>query len=356
MKKTILFLSVVLSLLLCSCHPDDPVTPSGLNIGKGVFVLNQGTYTYANASLTFYDPEADTAANNMFYRANGAPIGDVGQSLMLINGKLYIVVNNSNYIYKVDAQTLKCDTTQPYLLDGFISPRYMLPLAPNKVYVSDLASSDLYIVDPEEMTVTGTIAMGKPTETMVMVGREVYVTNWSSYYNTSVVNNTVMVVDAQNDLKVHEIMVGKEPNGMVVDRNGMIWVLCEGAFWDEEEEYPSLWCINPLTKKATCEGYFASSAAELAIDPQGEYLYCIVDGNVRRISVNNPQSDDPFLISGEGKTFFKIAVNPSNGDIYVSDAKNYMVNGQVYRYSSDGVLLSSFSAGVCPGYYLFKGI
>lgn len=50
MKKAILFLSVVLSLLLCSCHPEDPVTPSGINIGKGVFVLNQGTYMYANAS------------------------------------------------------------------------------------------------------------------------------------------------------------------------------------------------------------------------------------------------------------------------------------------------------------------
>ena len=52
--------------------------------------------------------------------------------------------------------------------------------------------------------------------------------------------------------------------------------------------------------------------------------------------------------------FYKIAVNPENGDIYVSDAKTYVQNGTVYRYSSDGVLLSSFDAGICPGFMLFN--
>ena len=80
--------------VMSSCNPD-PQEPTKVLVGKGVFVLNEGTYTFANASLSFYDPEADTSANQLFYKVNGAPIGDVAQSLALINDQLYIVVNNS---------------------------------------------------------------------------------------------------------------------------------------------------------------------------------------------------------------------------------------------------------------------
>ena len=356
MKHASLLLAVLFSALLCSCGPDEPVNPSysGLNIEKGVFVLNEGTYLYANSSLTYYDPEADTVANNLFYRVNGAPIGDVGQSLCLMDGQLYIVVNNSNYIYKVDARTLACDTTQRYKLDGFYSPRYMIPLSPDKVYVSDLSGKDLWIGNPQQMTITGTIAIGKPTETMVLVGKEVYVANWSNYYDTEVMNNTVMVVDAVNDMKVCEITVGKEPNGMVVDSQGQVWVLCEGAYWDVDMEYPTLWRIDPQSKKAFCERVFSTTAMGLAIDPQGEHLYCIEDGDVCRMAVNAPATTDAFRIPAEGRTFYKITVNPNNGELYVTDAKNYAVSGTVYRYTSDGLLLSSFNAGICPSYILFK--
>lgn len=354
MKKLSFLAVLLLSLVISACHPDEPTPESGLHIEKGVLVLNEGTYMYANSSLTYYNPEADTSMNNLFYRINGAPIGDVGQSMAIINGNLYIVVNNSNYIYKVDANSMVCDTTKPYILGDFYSPRYILPLAPDKAYVSDLSGNNLWIIDPSDMSHTGTIDMGKPTETMVMVGNEVYVTNWSNYYNNAVDNNTVMVVDANQNIKVAEITVGKEPNGMVVDSDGMVWVLCEGAFWDEDAEDPSLWQINPWTKTATCKLTFDASAMNLAVDPQGEYLYCFLKGDVRRISVSSATLDESFCIPAEGRTFYKIAVNPANGEIYVSDAKNYMVSGTVYRYSSDGVLLSSFNAGICPGFILFR--
>ena len=342
------------ALVLSSCKPNDPVVPVNPVVGKGVFVLNEGTYTFANASLTFYDPVADTVANQLFYKANGVPIGDVAQSLALIGDCLYIVVNNSNYIYKVNAQTMVCDTTQPYRLDHFYSPRFMLPLSPEKAYVSDLEGRELWIINPKNMTHTGTIHMGKPTETMVMTGNEVYLANWSNYYDPEIVNNTVMVVDAVNDMKVAEIEVGKEPNGMAVDKNGEVWVLCEGAYWTEDAEDPSLWKIDPHTKQATCVRTFDATAMNLAIDPTGEYLYYFLNGDVRRARVSAPTEEDSFCISAEGRTFYKIFTHPVQGEIYVSDARNYMLNGKVYRYSSDGLLISSFNAGICPSFMLFN--
>ena len=356
MKRFSIAILCLAALFLASCGPEDPIPDNELAIGKGVFVINEGNYGYANASLTFYNTEMDTMANNLFYRTNGAPIGDVGQSLTLIDGKLYIVVNSSNYIYKVDANTIVCDTTQPYMLKDFAQPRYMLPVAPDKAYVSDLASTELWIVNPQNMTHTGSVSMGKSTETMVQVGNELYVTNWSKAYIQTMDNNTVQVVDLINDVKVMDITVGKEPNGMVVDKNGMVWVLCEGAIWSSSAEHPTLWKIDPSTKQAVCMVSFnkADGAMNLAIDPTGNYLYYFLGGDVHRANVNAPNEEDSFVIPADGKVFYKIAVNPENGDIYVSDAKSYTVNGTVYRYSSDGVLLSSFEAGICPGFMLFN--
>lgn len=360
MKRLAIFLCSII-LVFASCGPENPPVPEVTTVGKGVFVINEGNFTYANASLTFYDPEMDTVANNLFYRVNGAPIGDVGQSLAMYDGKLYIVVNNSNYIYKVDAGTIVCDTTQPYMLTDFVQPRYMLPVAPDKAYVSDLASTELWIVNPQTMTHTGTVSMGKSTETMVKVGREVYVANWSRYYVSGMENNTVQVVDSENDMKVAEITVGTEPNGMVVDKNGEIWVMCEGDSYDFEANVPStLWKINTTTKQAVLVKTFDKAALNLAIDPTGNYLYFVYGGDwtnggdVHRLNVNQPDQEDDFVIPAEGKMFYKLFVNPQNGDIYLSDAKSYTVNGTVYRYSSDGVLLSSFDAGICPGFMLFN--
>ena len=168
------------------------------------------------------------------------------------------------------------------------------------------------------------------------------------------------MIDANNDVKVADITVGKEPNSMVVDKNGMVWVLCEGATWDIDAENPSLWKINPMTKKATRMVEFQESAMNLAIDPTGSYLYYVrggdwsSSGDMHCISIDNPTAEDNFVIPAEGRMFYKVSVNPHNGDIYVSDAKTYVQNGTVYRYSSDGVLLTSFDVGICPGFMLFN--
>ena len=74
--------------------------------------------------------------------------------------------------------------------------------------------------------------MGKSTEKMVQVGNELYVSNWSNYYVPGMEKNSVQVVDINNDVKVAEITVGKEPNCMAVDKNNHVWVLCEGATWE----------------------------------------------------------------------------------------------------------------------------
>lgn len=384
MKKTLWLFIAVLAVTLFACKPDEPVPvpvdPSDTIQPverKGVFVLNEGVYQYSNGSLSFYDPVTDSAFNNLYYKANDIPIGDVAQSLALSEGKLFIVVNNGNYIYKVDANTVKLDTVSANKLTDFISPREMHFVAPNKAYVSDLMSTCLWIVNPQDMTHAGSVEMGKTTEKMVQVGNELYVSNWSNYYLPSMEKNTVQVVDVNNDVKVAEITVGKEPNTMVVDKNNHVWVLCEGATWQADGEKPTLWEIDPMLKTAQCRLTFddiedpltgevtSFAASNLNADPTGSYFYFVVsetdeygssyNSEVRRLDAETLAFSETFRIPAEEHSFFYgMAVDPKTGEIYVSCIMNGTAPGIVYRYTADGVLLSSFEVGLFPNAMLFK--
>ena len=349
----------LVATLLFSCKPDQPVDPSAFNLGSGVLVLNEGNFQFSNASLSFYDVEADTVCNNLFYKVNNAPLGDVAESMALAEGKLYIVVNNSNLIYKVDANSMVCDTTKPFKVTDFYSPREMYFVSPEKAYVSDLMGTGLWIINPKEMKHCGFVETGKTTEKMVPVGNELYVSNWSLYYvdpSTHDSYNTVQVIDMNNDMKVAEIEVGKEPNTMAVDKNGHVWVLCEGRSRDVGYgEKPSLWEINPQLKTAEKRYEFNGTAQTLRSNPTGEQLYMIVNNEVHRFDIASSTLSETFRITAEAQgMFYNMAVEPRTGDIYVTDAKNYLMNGTVYRYTFDGVLLSSFEAGVIPSAMLFK--
>lgn len=382
MKRNLLYILMALSAMLVACDrkpqpapvdPADTLLPAGM---KGVYVLNEGNYQFSNASLSFYDIEADTVYNNLFYKANIAPIGDVAESMALVDGMLYIVVNSSNYIYKVDAQTIACDVTKPFKLTDFCSPREIHFVAPNKAYVSDLIGTSLWIINPMDMTHAGTVAMGKTTEKMVQVGNELYVSNWSQYYVDPYSHdsyNTVQVVDINNDVKVADIAVGKEPNTMAVDKYGHVWVLCEGRSWDAElddegqpyGENPTLWEIDPMLKTAACRYEFKGPfedddeikgvATTLKANAAGDGFYLIYNNEVRRFDLATMSLSDAFRITPEPQgLLYNMAVDGRTGDLYVTDAKNYMTPGTVYRYTEDGLLLASFVAGIIPSAMLFN--
>lgn len=356
MKKKLLFLAVVLSIAFVSCKKDksDPTPPASPY--KGVFVLNEGTFTYANSSLSFYDPVADTAANNLFFRVNHAPIGDVGQSLAKYNGSLYIVVNNSKYIYKINANTLLYQAK----LEGFNSPRYMLTVGNDKAYVSDLERTGIWVIDLSDFSHKKFIETGNTTEAMVKVGNEVFVTNWSNYYTSGETSNkTVQVIDCQNDELVDEIEVAQEPNSMVVDKHNNIWVLCSGS--NEGVQDPALICIDPATKTVIKRFDFTPGMdypSGLAVDKAGQNIYFMNGGygtlNVYKMSIEAEQvPETPFIVS-ESKVFYSIKVDPTNDEVYISNAKNYVMNGDVERYSASGEFISKFEAGIIPSYMLFN--
>ena len=374
MKRKLLFFSIVISMIIASCSKKSPIdyedngpiiipgndTISGDTIASdttfvGLFILNEGTFTYANSSLSFYNIQENNVINNIFFRVNQAPIGDVGQSLTKIGNDLYIVVNNSKYIYKVNAKTIVYKAK----IEGFTSPRYMLQISDDKAYVSDLASPGLWSLNLDTYA-KELINTGKSTECMVKINNEVFVSNWSKSY-VSFENNTVQVIDCVNNALVAEIEVAQEPRAMVVDKNDNIWVICNGGWDPLSVQDPALICINPATREIVKRFDFTpgvDSPDGLTIDGAGETVYFMNGGygslNVYKMSVDATELPETAFITSNGRLFYGITVDSQNGDIYVTDAKNYVQNGDLVRYSSDGTLLGTFELGIIPSYMLFN--
>ncbi len=359
MRKTIfniLILGIILTFVSCG---GDEQQSEDKNIAKGLFVLNEGNYTNASSSLTFYDPEADTVMNNLFYRVNLSPLGDAANSMMIDENGMYIVVNNSKYIYRVDEKTMKFEAK----LDGFTSPRNIISISREKAYVSDMESTGLWIINPATMQKTGFVELGNTTEKMIRYKNEVVVTNWSNYYQPETSNNTVQFVDIATDKLVAEVEVAAEPNSIVLDNKNRLWVLCSGGYVPPCE--PALFCIDAETRQIVkridfAEGDYPSS---MAIDKAGENLYILNGGfgtlNLYKMSVEaEALPETPFVNSlqdadNSAKVFSTVAVS-EDGDVYITDVKNYMQNGDVLRYDSNGNFISKFEAGIIPGAMMFN--
>lgn len=310
----------------------------------GLFILNEGNFMYGNASLSYYDFGSGECMNDVFMRANGAKLGDVAQSMTIHGGRGYVVVNNSGAIYVLDLSTFEvCG-----IIRGLVSPRYIRFVSDEKAYVTDLYAARISVVDPRANAVVGSIDTGvhKSTERMVQYGRYVFVCCWSY-------DDTILVVDSQTDEIVREIAVGRQPDSMVLDRNGRVWCLCGGGL--SADAQASLWRIDAETQRVDKVFYFAENRApsELCIDGGGENLY-FLDYDVITMSVDADALPQQPLIDNRGTIYYGLAVDPHSGDIYVADAVDYVQDGTVYRYTRMGVFVDSFRVGITPGAFCFK--
>ena len=342
-----------LGFMLTGCMKDDQwvqdhLVKETLDIkAGGVFVINEGNFMYGNATLSFYDTLRRAVENDLFYRVNGLPLGDVAESMSLWKSAGYIVVNNSGKVYAIDAASGKYTGK----ITGLTSPRHLHFVNNEKAYISDLYAGKITIVNPASNTITGAIPCPShpSTEEMVRVGNNLFVTCWSG-------DNTVLVIDTQNDRVVREIPTGDQPCGIVKDHFDKIWVLCQSTPGKTEKNSPLLVRIDTGTLSVDFSLSFPvdSNPVKLTIDGKGENLFYISGNNIFKMPVSDSTLPAKPLIAVPAKLLYALGTDPVNGDIYVSDALDYQQAGWITRYSPSGVQLDRFRAGIIPGRFCFK--
>ncbi len=347
MKKPLLFLA--LSVLLVSCVKlTDPViidvdiVPSFLS-GPGVFIVNEGNFNWGNGSLSFYSYDSAKLYNNVFRSVNNRILGDIPNQMVIQGDYAYIVVNNSGKIEVVKQKTLGSIKT----IEKLKSPRYISMIGSTKSYVSSLFSDSLTIIDLSTNATSGYIDIGHPSEALVTFSGKAFAAHW---YN----GNKIMVINTINDILTDSIEVGPEPESMVIDKNAVLWVLCNGGW--KRENFAELIAINTLTLEIEKRFTFPSkddSPLCLQIDGTGNTLYYIHNG-IKRMSIDAAQLPEVPLIAETERKFYKFGVNPLNGDIFITDAADYQQKGYVLYYKNDGTFVTAMQADIIPGSLCFK--
>lgn len=365
-------LTIILFMLLVGCNSvnkwEGIEVNRYLSLGSrnGVFICNEGNFMFGNASLTFYDSDSEEVFNDIFYNTNGFPLGDVCQSMTLDGDRGFVVMNNSGKVYVIDTD----DASYIGAIKGLVSPRYVELINAEKAYITDLYSPSITVVNPRNLAITGYIFVGynaqhenfvNGTEQMVRQENDVFTCSWSY-------NDKVYKIDSRTDKLTDSTTVTKQPNSLVLDKNGKLWVLSDGGHAGSPygQVNASLTRLNPATLEKELVltfGDIASSPSRLSINSSGDTLY-FINGDekgsdkttygVYRMSVDAATLPLVPFIENQDRLIYALGIDPANEDIYLADAIDHTQSSIIYRYNSYGTLLGSFKSGITTGGFTFK--
>jgi YVTN family beta-propeller protein len=312
----------------------EEVVPSTSNILIGC----EGNFGWGNASITLYDPSQNEVTQQLFQNVNGFAPGDVLQSFCQWEDKLYIILNNSGKIEVIDTASYAYQTT----ITGLNSPRYMVTKGTSG-YVSDLYSNGISVLDLTSNQVVDTIDVGRWSEHLLIDGNLLYIgcpdTNWVLKYdlNAAVYSDT--------------IVVSKSPSGIQQTSNGDIWILSSGGYNEalpQLDTYDGSSIIQTLTF-----GSISESPSQLQYNANSNRLFYLNNGVCVQSPGDANLTSSP-VISTNGSIFYGLGIDPNNTDVYVTDAVDYVQQGQVFRFDSTYQPIDTFSTGIIPQAIWFK--
>lgn len=379
-----LALRSALWLLLCAlaaCREDELVVPTeyeplpGERINpqadpQGLYVLNEGNMGSNKASIDFVDFRNAYYVRNLYAERNPSivkELGDVGNDLQIYGSKLYAVINCSHKVEVMDARSgrrlgqvdipncryIRFHKGQAYV-SSYVAPVQIDPNAPRGA---------VYRVDTTSLQVTGRVTVGYQPEEMAFAGDYLYVAN-SGGYRAPLYDRTLSVIEPEEMKQTAKIDVAPNLHRVRLDRRGQLWVSSRG----DRSGTPSRLFV--LQKGEGRNRYAVSDTVDVPCSDlalRGDSLYFIsaawdeqTETNTVRYGIIDIRTHqvltDHFITDGTERDIavpYGIALHPANGDIYVTDAKNYVSSGKLHCYSREGKLRWSVRTGDIPAHMAF---
>jgi YVTN family beta-propeller protein len=339
---------------LSSCDDDDN-QPAG-EFESGIFVINEGNFQDADGTISFINSNDGSVKQDLFGSVNnGLALGDVVQSMTFDGDYAYVVVNNSNKIEIVKANTFVSEHT----LQGLSLPRYFTTLN-GKGYVTEWVSftdpGRVTIIDLENHTAGESITTDYGAENILAYDGLLYVSNNFS--------NTVSVIDPGGKEVIKTIEVGSGPGSLLVDSDDMIWVICAGGYDLDYNPLNDGKLVRLDPEKSEDESAVSvvkeidlgtNLAAKAAINKARDSLFYYSGNSVYVLSTSASQAPaSPLLTENDATGFYGIGLDPQDGVLYLADTKNFAGNGVVYRFTSSGNAVDSKVVGRGPNGFVFK--
>lgn len=361
---------------ITSCRGIEPITPStgnevtgGSEAGevKGFFLLNEGNMGSNKATLDYFDYATGVYTRNIFAERNpgvALELGDVGNDLGIYGSRLYAVINCSNLVEVMDVETARHIAEIPlpncrYIaFDGGYA--YVSSYAGAVEFDPEYRRGYVAKIDTVTMQVVDTCGVGYQPEEMAVVDGRLYVAN-SGGYMAPDYDLTVSVIDLATFEVCNEIEVAPNLHQVKIGGDGMLYISSRGDYYGHQS---STWVVDPSTDEVVRELQLLQNS-DMAV--YGDSLY-VISHSWSNVSLDYSTGyavfdtregitvTRNFVTDGteeEITTPYCIAVNPSNGDIFLTDAKDHVTPGRIHCYGQDGVLKWSATTGDIPGHIVF---
>ncbi len=343
MKRNYLFL-ILIAFISC-CHKDKI---NDLPTGKGVYIVNEGNFNFGNGEVSFYDPNTNAVTNNLFQTVNGYSLGDVAQSMFIKDSIAFVVVNNSSKIELVKLPSFQSIRT---IEIAGSSPRYILPVSDSIAYVTELYSNKIFVVNYLTGNLKTEISIPQYTEHLVQSGEYVFVEGKKIYSNPSA-KGALHRIRISDNTYIDKKEFAGDAEGIAVDSNKFVWILT-GA----DSASATTAAIRVFDKNFNLLfnysfGQLADHPTMLKVDAARGAVWYVLGKDVL-MTDNFSFPGWPFIHSS-ATNIYSIGVEPVTGDVYVSDALDFVQQSRIYRYNKSGTLIHSFTAGIISGNFAFN--
>lgn len=370
----------LLLLSVVSCREDEIVVPTEYEIIsdvpspdtkiRGFYLLNEGNMGSNKCTLDYFDYFTGLYARNFYAERNPNVIkelGDVGNDIGIYGSKLYVVVNCSHKVEVMDAHTgvrigqidiPNCRYVRFYrgnaYVSSYVGPVLIDPNAPKGA---------VYKIDTLSLEVLDKVSVGYQPEEMDIVDDYMYVAN-SGGYRAPLYDNTVSVIQLVDFKQVQQITVDINLHRLKKDKYDKLWVTSRGDYksrpsrlyvMDRKKGYNQMVVTDTIPVACSNMAFFGDSLFFYSTE-WNEYLasnkitYGIIDIRTKEVV------SEHFITDGTEEDItipYGIAIHPETGDIFVTDAKNYVSSGTLYCFDINGRRKWSVRTGDIPAHITF---
>lgn len=296
-----------------------------------ILILNEGNFMWSNSSISVL--KDGKIFNNVFENVNGKNLGDVLQSAINIQGKWYLILNNSGKIEIVDDKTFSSIGK----ITGLFSPRYLYVLNSNNALVTNMYVHKLQLLDLNQNKVINEINTTFSGEEMVEFNDKIYI--------TAPTKNYVYLFDKLNYEITDSIKVRVGGESILNVSDSIVIAYCSGS----QNHYPTLYFINSSGKYDSLEipeinhsfNTFARKSNynnDILINVNGLYKM-----NYKTKTINKLISENCYGFGSD-----------DSKNIYISDSKDFNSKGSSEMYNSNGNFINTFETGLIPSEQIFS--
>ncbi len=329
---------------IIACQPEDvgPQTDDSSgsisDFTNGVFVINEGNYTWGNGSLSFYHPEEKKAYNQLFDGINDYPLGDVPQSIRKGKFDYCICVNNSNSV-------IFCDYQMNVIKEftGINSPRFSTEDEAGNVYVSSLYGKQIIRINSDRTTIDTLAQFDEWTENILWHDESLYIVQKRFGESDSLYKNKLFKLNSAWE-KEDSVSIGEDISGMELISPNQLAVLSQTA------EASKIWFVN-LKDLTTEVKTIPGKASFLTFSASMQKLYYFKNGIY---SYDVLTKEEKLIKEITGKNIYNFSVDALRSEFYLCDAKDFISRGHLLRYDVEGELLDSVLLSIIPSEIYFE--